>query len=218
MIDDGRPMYHLTLVSELHGNQVQNGYYFVPASAHSSPDIPTELFTIVERFNARVMPAIQAFSCDDLHFIALICATMIPRYGPIYERPFETGEGAIPNESLPSYCAGVLSLRTGFGGRSHRGRSYYSGVGTLDSERSRLTASGFTRLQGIGDALLGGFAASVADNEFHYGVYSKKLGDVAPPPPQAGKLMTLAGFQPITQTIARHEIYTQRHRLSGHGP
>lgn len=218
MIDDGRPMYHLTLVGELHGQQIQNGYYFVPASAHSDPDIVTDLFNIVERFNARIIPAIRAFANDDYHLIALICATMIPKYGPIYERPFETGEGEIPNESLPSYCAGVLHLGTGLGGRWHRGRSYYSGVSTLDSERSKLTASAFTRLQGIGNALLDGFGSTVADNEFHYGVYSHKLGDVAPPPPQVGKTLTLAGFTPVSQAIARHPIYTNRHRLTGHGP
>lgn len=217
MIDDGRPMYHLSLISELHGQQIQNGYYFVPSSAHTNPDNRQDAFDIVERFNARIMGAIQAFSNDDLHFIALICATMIPHYGAIYERPFETGEGAVPNESLPSYCAGVLSLRTGLGGRSNRGRSYYAGVGALDSERSKLTASGFSRLQAIGDALLLGFGSSIADNLFHYGVYSKKLGNVPRVPPLVGSDMTLAGFTPITNAIARHEIYTNRHRLTGHG-
>lgn len=218
MIDDGRYMYHLTLVGELHGQQVQNGYYFVPAHSGPSADIFADLFAIVERFNARIIPAIRGFACDDYHLIALVCSTMIPKYGPIYERPFEVGEGEIPLESLPSYCSGVLHLGTGLGGRWHRGRSYYSGISTLDSERSKLTAPAFTRLQGIGDALLLGFGATVADNEFHYGVYSHKLGDVSPPPPEAGKTLTLAGFTPIIQTIARHPIYTNRHRLTGHGP
>jgi hypothetical protein len=211
--DDGRPMYHLTLLSELHGQEVQNGYYFIPASSHTNPDNALDCFNIVERFNARIMPAIRDFANNELHFIGLICATVIPQWGVIYERGFETGEGIQPDESLHSTAAGVLSLRTGLGGRSHIGRSYYGGVSKADSQQSRLSAGSHTRLQTIGNALLDGFGASIADNEFHYGVYSHKLGDVPRDPPAVGKRLTLVGFTPITNIIARHVIGTQRHRI-----
>lgn len=218
MIDDGRPLYHLTLVGRLHGNQTQNGYYFIPASAHTAPDYAAEANAICERFNAICMPYIKDFAHQQWAIIGLICATVIPRYGPIVERPFEVAGGNQTGECLPSSNAGILSLRTGLGGRSNHGRTYYTGISSLDSEQSRLTASSLTRLQGIGDSLLTGFGSADADNEFHYGVYSHKLGDVDPPPPAVGKLHTLVGFNPVTATIARPIVGTQRHRLSGHGP
>jgi hypothetical protein len=210
--DDGRHLYHLTLMSELHGQEVQNGFWFVPGDLNPSVDDALNCFTIVERFNAVIMPYIKNFSSDQLHFLGLICTTIIPHFGAIYERSFETSEGDYPGESLPSYCAGVLSVRTGFGGGSHRGRLYFAGVSEDDSQQSELGASAFARLQAIGDALLAGFGGTASGDDFAYGVYSKKLGLVPNAPPLEGSHYTLAGFTKATQTIARHALGTQKHR------
>jgi hypothetical protein len=72
-------------------------------------------------------------------------------------------------------------------------------------------------LQGIGNSLIGFFGAGDLDNDFHYGLYSHKLGDVASGHSGEGPTLTMAGFRPITHTIARAVTATQKHRQLGHG-
>lgn len=211
-------LYHLRLVGRLHGQYTQTGYWFMAANQSEDYDHRANCDYIIERFNARVMPYIKEWGNQQWALIGLVCATMYPRFGPIVERAFEVGGGNQIGECLPSFVCGVLSLRTGLGGRSHIGRTYYPAISEGDSAESELTATQRSRLQGIGDALLGGFGAPPTDSEFYYGVYSHKLGDQALPPPAVGKYITPAGFQPIIQTIARRFVFTNRKRLIGHGP
>lgn len=218
MVDDPRSLYHLTLVSQLHGQQCQNGYWFREASMHTGPDDDAlQCQQIIERFNSRIMAWIKQFANTEWHPIGLVCATMIPRFGPIAEAGYESGSGDQLNESLPSSIAAILSLRTGLGGRNRLGRSYYPGISEGDHSASRLTPDSLSRLQGIGDALLSGFGHTDPANLFHYGVYSHKLGDVPSTTLGEGKIITMAGFTPITQTIARGRLGTCRHRMLGHG-
>lgn len=218
MPDTDFALYHLRLVGVLHGVLTQNGFWFMPSSIAADYDHFANCNKIVERFNARIMPYIKEWGNQQWVFQGLVCATMFPRFGPIVERGYETSQGNQVGESLPSFVAGVLSLRTGLGGRSHLGRTYFPACSEGDSVNSQLTAGARTRLQSIGDALLTGFSATSTDNEFYFGVYSHKLGDQPLPPPAVGKYITPAGFQPINQTIARRYLGTCRKRKIGHGP
>lgn len=218
MVDDPRSIFHLRLVGQLHGQQTQNGFWFREASMHTGEDDDaTNCAAIITRFNARVMPYFKDFANTEWHYIALVCATMKPRHGPIVEAPFESGSGNQPNDSLPGSVAAVLSLRTGFGGRNNLGRLFIAGVSEGDHQAGELLADSLARLQGIGDQLISSFRATDPENLFHYGVYSHVLGDVAPPPGQSGRVVTSAGFRPITSTVGRRRLGTQRHRLIGHG-
>lgn len=210
-------LYHLRLVGQLHGQYTQNGYWFANAPDHTVLDHASNAFGIAERFSFNVMPYIKDFACTEWHYIGLICATMIPRFGPIVEIPFESGSGNQPNESIPSCVAAILSLRTGFGGRNRLGRSYYAGIGEVDQQDSRLMPDSLARLQSIGDALVDNFNHTNPAHLFHYGVYSPKLGDTPNPVLGESRIITMAGFTPITQTIARRILGTCRHRKVGHG-
>lgn len=212
MIDDGRHLYHLTLMGELHGQEIQNGFWFIPQLVSPVYDDALNCFNIVEKFNARIMPWIKSFNSDQMHYLALVATTIIPHFGAIYERSFETSEGDYPGGSLPAQCAGVLSVYTGFGGGRHRGRLYFSGISEDDSELSKLGSSAFARLQAIGDALLSGFGDASAEDEFTYGVFSKRNGLIPNAPPLEGSHYSLLGFTRATQTVARHVIGTQNHR------
>lgn len=214
---DPRPLYHLRLVGVLHEQQTQNGFYFTTASHHSGDDHLADCNAIIERFNAGVMPYIKEFANTEWHYLALVCATMIPKYGPIMERVFESGSGNQPDESLPPYVAGLLSLRTGYGGKSANGRLYFAGVSEGDHQGGRLTPDSLARLQGIGNSLIGFFGAGDIGNDFHYGLYSHKLGDVASGHSGEGPTLTMAGFRPINTTVGRAVTATQKHRQIGHG-
>jgi len=208
-------LFHLTLRQSFDGQLVQNGYWF--RTLPDSPVPPSDLAMagiIAGTFQAQVLPAIQMFANQQVQFEAIVVATIVPVEGAIFETILETSNGVQPNNSLPTFCAGLLSLRTGLGGRSNRGRSYYAGISEDSSSVSRLDADSFARLQDVGNSLLSAFGPTPTQPFVEYGVWSRLRGE------NIGGDSNFdigAGFTPITQCVARRLIATQRHRKIGHG-
>lgn len=209
-----RYLFHLTLKQELHGQLVQNGYYFRqkdPPSGHT----PGQLCQFIAgAFLANIIPPIQQFANQQLKFQNIVVTTLSPRFGAIYETLLETANGNQTDDALPSYCAGLLSLRSGFGGGNRRGRSYYAGISEGDSADSRLGVDSLAALTSIGQSLLGTFGAANTNGVADYGIWSWKLAELDP---VYDVYNTDLAFTPITQCIARPVIATQRHRKIGHG-
>lgn len=206
-------LWHITLSYTLHGQRCQNGFYFSNrGSIDDSPGILGAYTTgICSDFNTRIMPGIKAFQNNQVHYNALVCSTLIPHNGPLGELIFEVGSGDQADESLPSPIAAILTLRTGFGGKSNRGRLYFAGVSENDSEGSRLLPDSLTALQNIGNDLIGNYGESGSEGVLRYVIFSKKLG--------WGEEMgyIAAGIRPVSHTVARSVLGTQRHRLIGKG-
>lgn len=207
-------LYHLVLRQELHGQLLQNGYWFRRNPALAGFDETSFIMvSILQSFRDNVLPKIRLFANNQLKFQGIVVSRVSPRDGPIVEQLLETSNGAQPNDSLPSYCAGLLSLRTGLGGRSRRGRSYYGGVGEDDSSDSKLDADSLGRLQDVGNQLLASFGPTSGAVAF-YGVWSwLKAGTDA----GGSEWNTDLAFTPITQCVARLFVATNRHRKVGHG-
>lgn len=208
-------LFHLTLRQSFDGQLVQNGYWF--RTLPDSPVPPSDLAMcgiIAGNFQANVLPKIQMFANQQVQYEAIVVATIVPVEGAIFETILETSNGVQPDNSLPTFCAGLVSLRTGLGGRSNRGRSYYAGISEADSSVSRLDPDCFARLQDVGDSLLSTFGPTPSQPFVEYGVWSRLRGEVTggDSPFDIG-----AGFTPITQCVARRLIATQRHRKIGHG-
>jgi hypothetical protein len=207
-------LYHLVLRQELHGQLVQNGYWFTSRPAFDGTSDLGVAENLRNAFQNDVLPVIRLFANNQLKFQGIVCARVSPIDGPIAEVLLETSNGAQPNDSLPSYCSGLLSLRTGLGGRSHRGRSYYAGVGEDDSSNSRLDADSLGRLQAVGNQLLTTYGpTSFSMGSYCVFSYGKRLIDAS-----ATVWNTDIACTPITQCVARPTIASQRHRQIGHGP
>lgn len=210
-------LYHLTMVGEHDGQQTQNGFYFTSRNTSPADTNQEEAEHLADDFQEWIYPIFQEFSSDEWHVRGLIVTTLIPHLGPVVEKGILNSGGIQGNGSLPTYSAAVLAIRTGFSGRSARGRLYVAGVPKDYCLDSRLSDDGITRLQSIGDNLLIRYGPSGTNTRVLYGLYSRKLGDTrsAGPPPSITAHM--AGFTNVHQTIARREIYTQRKRLLGRG-
>lgn len=166
---------------------------------------------LITQFNSTPFAAIKNFQNNQVHYNSLICTVMIPRNGPILEHVYSTGSGDQPDESLPSYCAAILSLRTGLGGKSNRGRLYIAGVSEGDTSAGQLDVAAFAGLQDIGDKLIALFGPTGGSTFFRYVIWSKKLGT------GGGSFLLPTGIRPITQVLPRDILGTQRHRLIGVG-
>lgn len=204
-------LIHLTLVQQLHGQTIQNGYYFSNKDLFDDADLPAALTALIETFRVTVLPDIQFIQSQECVARSLIATTLIPANGPISETILETSQGVQVEPSLPSYCASILTLRSGFGGKSNSGRSYYAGLGQGFSTAGRLDAGVLTGLQNIGDKLLAFFGDAAGTSPFGYVIFSRKIGTN-----EGGSLNGL-GISWVTQTIARIVLGTERHRKIGIG-
>lgn len=208
-------LFHLTLRQSFHNQLCQNGYWFQHHVDGVSPETDIQIASLIgDLFKTFILPRIQDFANQQVNYNGIVVATIVPHEGAIFEEVLETSNGVQPDEALPTFNAALLSLRSGLGGRSHRGRSFYAGISEADSSSSRLEADCFARLALIGVQLLATFGPTGSAAPIRYGIYSKKLGATGNP---LEPYSATVGFTGITQCAPRLLIATQRHRKIGLG-
>lgn len=209
----GQILWHVTLLHTLHSQSCQNGFYFT--NKNELDDSPSILgpyaVTVANTFFNSVYPIMKAFQNQEVHYKSIVVSTLIPHEGPVAELNVDVGEGAQPDESLPSYCAAILTLRTGQSGKSNRGRLYIAGVSENDTSAGQLIPSAFTALEDIGNELLTRFGPGGFDANLRYIVFSKKHGY------SSGGVWSAAGMRYVSQIVPRRTLGTCRHRLIGKG-
>lgn len=204
-------LFHLTLVQTLHGQTIQNGYYFTNRDYMNEDNLPAHLAALINDWKGYVHDFVKQFQSQELVHRSLIATTLIPHNGPIAESVFETSQGVQTFEALPSYCAACLTLRTGRGGKSNRGRSYYAGICADHCSASRLDSGLLAWVQALGDRLLLTFSATSGVSLFDYVIFSRKLGT------NEGGSFHAGGIRQVKQTLARSVLATCRHRKIGIG-
>jgi hypothetical protein len=167
-------------------------------------------------FVNNVIPPYKLFCNQEwaLKSISLLQLTANP--GIIVDGAF-SGNGAQVGNSLPSFCAGVLSLRSGLTGRSRHGRIYLPGVAEDLTSASKLEANYLGLLQNFGNLLRDRYGSSGTTNIIRLGIFSRKLGVT-----RIGGLVpslsySTAGFTQLTGCIARPEIGSMRRRKLARG-
>jgi hypothetical protein len=83
--------------------------------------------------------------------------------------------------ALPTFNAVLISLSTGLGGRSNRGRLFMPGVVANDTALSKITATGLPKWQAFVTCMIGKFVGAEADVDskpFNWGVLSRKKSGV----------------------------------------
>lgn len=209
----GSMVIHLTFVQTLHGQTIQNGFYFTNKNSWDTTanGHETKLKSLIARFILSIVPKFALIQNNQVAYRTVIGTVLYPKDGAQAETIFESGGGAQPNESLPSYVSGVLTLRSGYGGKSNRGRLYVGGIGEDNHTASRVDAYTLTALQNLGDELLTSFGPVGTFSGNSYVIYSRKLGL------SEGGLYLPIGCIPVTATQARSVLGTQRHRMIGIG-
>lgn len=210
-------LFKLILRGEVHGQRTENSFHFRAALDSPSTNIQEDCEILALDFASELLPLFQAFASDDWKAKTIRTVTLNPAGLGLTEIAIQNGTGFQQGDGLPSFCAGLLSLRTGFGGRSRHGRLYVPGVAEDAQEESRLVGANLTQLRDIGGMLIGRYGVGGSSTRFRYGVYSPKLGDTpnAGPPPSIEH--SISGFTQVTQIVARNEIATMRKRALHHG-
>lgn len=110
-------------------------------------------------------------------------------------------QGTQASDALPSPNALVVTLRTQYAGRSYRGRQYIPGLAEGLSTGSIEDGATVSAIQTYYDDLVAGIGAGGSSTDYQWGVYSRKV----------------PVFTPITSTLVRSTLGTQRRRRPGVG-
>lgn len=211
-------LYRLKLVGELHGQATETAFHFLTNSSwNGNSSYKVELTDLMTHFVANIVPKVQLFASQEWVAKTVIGITLIPKAEVFIETRLPNGTGTQPDNCLPSFCAGLLSLRTGFGGRSRIGRLYIPGVAEGLSSASRLEGQYLSLLSGIGASLLQFYGPSGSVPWVRYGVFSRKLGVTKSSIPAPTLTYHQGGFARIDSVIARPEIATMRRRKLARG-
>lgn len=205
-------LWHLTVHYELHGQLCQNGFYFsnrisIPFEGETVANYAQVVF---QQFYNYTFPEMRLFQNQQVHYKSIIVQTLIPNHGSVWEFVIESETGAQADESLPGYCSAILSLRTGFGGKSNRGRLYVGGVSEDDHAAGKLLPSAFEQLTDFGNQLLAVFGPTGSSGYLSHVVFSKKNGYI-------DNTYFTGAVRQITHYVPRLLLGTQRHRLIGFG-
>lgn len=211
-----RQLYMAKIVGELHGQLTETRLWIRGADNSPASTVTTEMTGINTQLLNVIIPAYKLFCNQEWAAKTMFLVQMSARPGIFIDNVL-SGNGAQDGNALPSYCAGLLSLRTGLTGRSRVGRLYVPGCAENQCSNSRLEGQYLGLLQSLGSALLGQFGPTASPAYGRIGVFSRKLGVVryAGPPPYLEYAPT--ALTPITSFIARPEIATMRKRMLHRG-
>jgi hypothetical protein len=151
-------------------------------------------------------------------FESITAMRVSPTVGPELSRvPDPSGlvQGSATGDSLPSFNSCVLSIRANAGGRAGRGRIFLAGIPEGSSSGSFLSPESpyFQAAVAFALCMLNAFKHFEdipSNNEFWFGVMSRKIGGAKPP-------FLAAGFSKVMSIEAKRLIATTRSRKVGHG-
>lgn len=194
----------------IEGQETNNVFHFIAKSP--SADVEVALIAkLIACFTTHLLPVLAAAWTLD----TVVWKRVSPTLSPEFITADGTGvQGSISSDSLPTFNAALVSIRTLQGGRSKRGRFFLAGI-----PESATTGSSFN-LSGATWAGIVAFVACVVtefvtnaelgNDTFHLGVYSRKIGGSVFP-------YALAGFTPAAQVSPVALIATMRSRKVGRG-
>jgi len=200
-----------TLFQSLDNIEIQNIIYITNRNEVADEDYDNWPADFINNFNITVRGDWQAFQSTRLRWIRLHANVVVPFPGPESEAVYPLDEnGALDNDPQLSFVAAVISKRSGFAGRTNRGRWYMAGLNDADVFDEVIQDAEFARIQTFCNSFINLYGSDGTSSRFESVIYSHKDGDVL------GE-MTLAGMKNLVSLLPRRRVYTQRHRLQGHG-
>jgi len=204
--------YQVRIIGRQEGQETQNVMHFRCASGAGDDDVLTHLILVLAQcFIDHVLPVLSS----SWTFEKILWKRVTPTLGEEIESvPAGAAAGGGNAAALPSYCAVVFSVKTGVGGRSHRGRFFIPGIPENVTTDSFLdTGNAFwTGMLAFAACLVTNFVIGdpPGAHAWQMEVYSRKIGGAAFP-------YGASGYTPMKSVTPRDLIATQRSRKVGRG-
>lgn len=196
----------MTVEGRLFGQQIINIFHY-----HAPTDVTFDADSLLVAWRNEVMPDMLACVSNNYSIIKLSYRTLLNpvAQGELVVTASNTGQ--LGDGAMPTTVAGIISWRTGFAGRSRRGRTYLAGI-----PEDRINASLVTA-QEIGNITT--FAANAI--QVASGTSGWQLQVVSDPSGQLPALGPYASPVParadVTSFLVREVPGTQRRRRIGVG-
>lgn len=203
-------LFQVRVKAFLHGQEVNNVLHFKAITADG--DVELHLIQVlIECFMTHLIPGLSSAITLD----TIVWKRVSPTLGPDFITTFPPlAAGTLIGDSLPSFCAALLSIRTAQGGRSKRGRMFLAGLPETASTQSNIGTGTPTW------AAILAFAACLVDKfidnpelgtgRYALGIYSRLIGGSAFP-------YGAGGFTPAVSVNAVNLVATMRSRKVGRG-
>jgi hypothetical protein len=204
--------YQVRVVGRVEGQETNNVLHFSCASGAGDADVALHLITVLlQCYITHLLPVLTSkWSLEKA-----VWKRVAPTLGPeLVTVPTGTTSGGGSANALPSFAAGVISLKSILGGRSHRGRMYIAGIPETATTDSFLNAADpfWTAMLAFANCIVSNFIIGdpVGTNSWQMMIYSRKLGGAHFP-------YGNAGFTAIKEVLPNQLVGTMRSRKVGRG-
>lgn len=198
----------------------QNCLFSIFARSKPGDPLPNHLAVcdkFISDWEIRIMSRFKAMVTTSTQIIAAVAQCLNPPFTAQAVKNYVAEFGANPGDTLPPYCAAVLSLYTQFPGRRTHGRMYISGIPESFQNAGVMDATSVGNLNQLGGNLVNEFGQNGTSPNYWWGVYSRKNGNglssTIPPFITYSPLALI----PWTRYNANSRLGTQRHRVIGRG-
>jgi hypothetical protein len=207
-------VWHIATVGKYHGQEVVNTYHIRMKSGDAT--IETAVDSIILNF----LEALDNHQSSALSWNVVRARQLVGGDGA-YELELPAPVvGDLPQDTLPTQIALVVSLKTGFAGRRKRGRLYIPGNVEPHTENSLWHPDVVALFQTVFNTAVQALGKNGTSQWHEWGVYSRRNGGVPIPgtsPVQYGPPWSLEGFTAITSAVVKNVPATQRRRRIGVG-
>lgn len=164
------------LLGRIHGQQTVNVFHFATNTViNDSVQRDTLILALLVAFLSCVSEQLVTgvtsdWSCEGVEGIPIA-----PQPGdPILKTPDAPVVGQLGPAST-SFESSLIEVRTGLGGRTHRGRNFFPPAGEAQTGNSTLGATAVEQLTAFVECLAGKFIGAGATENWRMGVLSRKL-------------------------------------------
>jgi len=189
------------VLGKLHGQDcIQVLYFTTNAEVNDNPARDALILQLLTAFLACITEQLLDAVTSEYSLVGLEGSEVFPTNGdPIFlAAPVNSVGTRGPTSS--SVLATLIQIRTGLGGKTHRGRNFWPPAGEADSNVSLLDASVLTQLQEFVNCVANKFIGAASSEVWKLGVYSRKNGPN--PNTQWSAGMTLATAMVPSNVIA----------------
>jgi hypothetical protein len=165
-----------TVVSKLHDQECNNVLHF------GTSDLEAILLQLGVAIVTCLVSTFRPMTSDEWVFEKVVLRELHPELSDPVEYIHNVTVQGTGLPTSPSFCANLMQIKTGKGGRSNRGRTYWPGVIENDVTKSRLTDGGMDKFVAFCNCLRDAFIkqGELAEPTWNLGVLSRKKASTPP--------------------------------------
>lgn len=165
------------VLGKLHGQDcIQVLHFSTNTEVNDNPARDALILALLQAVLACIVDQLLPAVTSDYRLVGLEGSEVFPTLGdPIFQAADPNSVGAL-SPSSSSVLATLIQIRTGLGGKTHRGRNFWPPAGEANSANSIIDGPTMQQLTDFVNCIAGKFIGQAKTEPWSLGVYSRKLG------------------------------------------